>query len=289
MKLKSKLFLKNWLYILVGSLLYSIGVGLFLKPNGLASGGVYGLSIILNAIFNKITVARFIIALNIPILIIGIWRLGLKFLVSTIITLLIQTGILEVIENLNIPNPTDDRLLAAVAGGCLIGVAVGLIFRGGSTSGGSDVVVRILRQKYKYLKSGMIFMIVDGCVVLLSGIVNGFTVALYSAICLFILSYVLNLVLYGTDTARMVYIISNKDEVIAKRIMSELSVGVTYLSGAGGYTNQNKRILLCAMRRNNVPLARQIVLEEDEGGFMIVTSANEVLGHGFKRLDSEEL
>lgn len=289
MKLKNKIYLKNGLYILIGSFIYAIGIGVFLKPSGLASGGVYGISILLNHLFNNITVARFIIVLNIPILAIGIWKLGLKFLVSTIITLLIQTGILEIIETMNIKFETDDRILSAIAGGCLVGVAVGLIFRGGATSGGSDVVVKLVRLKYKYLKSGVIFMIVDGTVVLVSGIVVGYEAALFSAIALFIQSYVLNMVLYGTDTARMVYIISTRDEVIAKRIMSELTVGVTYLSGAGAYTNQNKRILLCAMRRNNVPLARQIVLEEDQGAFMIVTSANEVLGHGFKRLDSEEL
>ena len=185
---------------------------------------------------------------------------------------------------------TDDRLLAAVAGGALQAIGIGMVFRAGATTGGTDIIVRVLRLKFRDLKTGTLFMFIDGVIITVSGIVfKDLNVALYAALALTVYMAVFNAVLYGGDGARLVYIISPAKEKIAERILSELDAGATVLEGKGAYTGQKKEVLMVVLRMRSLPEARDIVREEDAKAFMIVSRATSVFGEGFKSHDEEDL
>jgi uncharacterized membrane-anchored protein YitT (DUF2179 family) len=218
----------------------------------------------------------------------GIYRFGFRLFVSTIVALVASSFFINLLAPYGAL--TEDPLLASVTGALLVGLAIGLIFRAGATTGGADIIVKLLRLKYRHIKTGVIFLVFDGFVVVASGIVfRNINTALYAGIAVLIQAVVLDMVLYGTEGARILYVISEREEIIAERFMRELHVGVTYLSGIGAYTKNRRRVMLCAMRKQQLPLAREIVLQEDENAFLIVTSATQVFGEGFRRHESEDL
>ncbi|HBR30948.1 MAG TPA: YitT family protein, partial [Clostridiales bacterium] len=271
----------------VSCFIYAVGISLFLDPNRLAPGGVTGIAIIINNITDFPT-GTLVLIINIPIMVIAVLKLGFKLFVSSIYALIISSFAINLLAPYG--PVTDDLLLASITGAVLVGVSIGLIFRAGATTGGADIIVKLLRLRFKHIKTGRIFMISDGIVVAISGFVfKNINVALYAGISVLIQSFVLDLVLYGTDGARLLYIISDNENDIAERFMKELDVGVTYLQGRGAYTSKNKKVMLCAMRKQLLPRARGIVLQHDENAFMIVTSANQVFGEGFRRHDSIDL
>ncbi|MBQ7700381.1 MAG: YitT family protein [Clostridia bacterium] len=290
--MKKKSF-KKWLldYILItaGSLIYAVGISLFLDPNDLAPGGVSGIAIIISHFWQPVNVGIIIIILNVPIMIIGVIKFGFRFLLSSIYAVAVSSVAMEILSR-TVGAVTDDRLLAAVAGGALQAIGIGMVFRAGATTGGTDIIVRVLRLKFRYLKTGTLFMFIDGVIITVSGIVfKDLNVALYAALALTVYMAVFNAVLYGGDGARLVYIISPAKEKIAERILSELDAGATVLEGKGAYTGQKKEVLMVVLRMRSLPEARDIVREEDAKAFMIVSRATSVFGEGFKSHDEEDL
>ena len=183
-----------------------------------------------------------------------------------------------------------DIITTSACGSLLTATGIGIIFRTGATTGGFDIIVKLLKLKFKYIKTGALFLALDVIVVLINGITfRNIETAVYAGICVYIESRVINLILYGTDGAGMVYVISDYEDKIADRLMHELDLGVTFLDGYGGYTRAEHKVLMSVARRKSLPAIRHIVLEEDADAFMIVTHASEVMGEGFKRLDKEEL
>lgn len=272
-----------------GSIIYAAGIALFLDPNGLAPGGVSGISIILHEAFGIFGTGTWIILLNIPIMLLGVWKLGFKFLFSTIWSVAVSSLAINFFSGY-LPVPTHDPLLACVAGAVLVSSGIGIVFRAGGTTGGTDVIVKLLRIRFPHVSTGAIFAVTDGLVVIAAGLVFGSVDhSLYAGIAVLLQSFVLNMVLYGSDEARLVYIISAKDRVISERFMSELDAGVTYLNGSGAYTGDAKSVLMCVMKMRTLPQAREIVREEDKDAFMIVTKATSVFGEGFKSHDAAEL
>lgn len=289
-KLKQKKVLKeiwNYIVITVFSLTYAVGISLFLDPNNLAPGGVSGISIMLSRI-TPLPTGTWIILINIPILALGLWKFGLKFLVSTVYCTIVSsvfTNILSVCAPL-----TTDKLLAALAGGTIMAVSMGMILQAGATTGGVDIIVKVLRLKYRHLKTGNLYLIMDAIVVTLSGIMfRNLEIALYAAVTIFVNSVVLDTVLYGRDGAKMIYIISDHPKQITERLLADLDIGVTALQGEGAYSGKEKKVLLCVMRKPLAPKAQQIVKEEDPDAFMIVSDATEIFGEGYKSYFSERL
>jgi len=282
-------WLRNYIQIIIGALMFAAGISLFLAPNSLAAGGISGVAIIIVNYIKLIPVGTWVIIFNVPIMIAGVWKLGFKILIPTIVTLAISTTAMNLFESY--VNPiTDDPFLAAISGGVLVATGIGLLFRGGATSGGTDIIVKLLRLKFPHISTGTTFLIADGAICLASGLVFGnIENALYAGISLFVQMFVLNMVLYGSDQARIVYIISEKDSVIAKRLLEEIDAGATYLYGCGAYTNKDKKVLMCTLRMRMLPQARDIVREEDTNAFMIVTKATGVFGEGFKSHTEEDL
>lgn len=278
-----------WEYILMTAacFCYALGVSLFLDPNNLAPGGVTGIAIILNRTLGISTGILFL-AINVPILAVGLWKFGLRFLLSTIYCTLLVSFFTDVLGNFGAV--TTDPLLASLAGSVLMAVGMGGVFKAGATTGGTDIIIKLLRLKFPHMKTGFFFLVTDIMIVTASAFVfKNVDRALYAGIAVFITSFMLDLVLYGRDGAKLIYIISDNSEKITDRLLKELDIGVTYVQGQGAYSGKEKKVILCVMRKALAPRTEEIVKEEDPLAFMIVSSATEIYGEGYKSYFSEKL
>lgn len=279
--------MKKYAIITAASFSYAVGVSLFTDPNNMAPGGVTGISIILSRLL-PLPTGTLILLLNVPILLFAVWKFGIRFTLSTIYAIALISLFTNVLSAYGAA--TDDILLAALVGGSITAVSIGVIFRAGGTTGGMDIVVKALRLHFPHLKTGKIFFIADALVVTLSGIVfRDLNAALYAALSAICASLVMDIVLYGRDEAKMQYIISAHAEQIARRLLSDLDIGVTYINGQGAYSGDNKKVILCVVKKPVSPRVEEIVRQEDPDAFMIITSATEVFGEGYKSYFSERV
>jgi uncharacterized membrane-anchored protein YitT (DUF2179 family) len=277
----------DYLVITAASFLYAAAVSLFLDPNQLAPGGVTGIAIILNSLTGLET-GTWVLVINLPIIALGTWKFGLKFILSTLYCTVVTSGCINLLSPVGAV--TEDPFLAAVAGGSLMAVGIGLVFKAGATTGGTDIIVKLLRLRFPYLKTGALFLITDAVIVTCSAFVfKDVDVALYAGLVVVINSVLLDVVLYGRDGAKLLFIISDRHEPITKRLLEDLDIGVTYISGTGAYSGKDKNVIMCVMKKQLSPKAEQVVREEDPKAFMIVTSASEIFGEGYKSIFSERL
>ncbi len=295
--MKSKQVLKfilRYAVITLGCLIYSLGVVMFLDANNIVSGGVTGIAIMINSLSGW-DVGWLIILINIPLFVLGAVFFGKKFIVSTIYSTVVSSLCIEMWTYAlkDILPVTDNILIAAVVGGALFGMGLGLIFRMGSTTGGTDIIVKILRKKFRSMRTGIISMMIDIIIVSMSVFVfKDFELLFYTVVSIAVFALFFDWVLYGGSTAKMVYIIASDDDLseeICRRAMTELDVGATYVDGEGAYTGKNRKVIMCAVKNYLFPKLRDIVREVDKNAFMIVSSAKEIYGEGYKRNDDEEL
>lgn len=284
--------LKNYTLLTVGAFIYAFGIAVFLDPNHLAPGGVSGISIILNS-FLPIGTGIWIFVINIPLMILGLIVFKFSFLMGTLYATAFSSAIIEVIARVFphlIPDMHDHLVIAAAAGGALVALGIGLVFRGGGSTGGFDIVVKLLRRKFRHMKTGVLYLALDMTVITLSAIAfHDILVALYAVVTVFTNSTVLDMVLYGKDNAKMVYIITDAPEAVSDRLMKEVETGVTLLHGEGAYTKKDKKVLMCVLHDQQYPMLRDIVKQEDKHAFLIVTKATEIFGEGYKNHYAEEL
>ena len=289
--------LKNYLLLTVGSVIYAIGIAAFLDPNHLAPGGVSGISIILNSLVRfgefQLGTGVWIFLINIPLMILGLIVFKFSFLMGTLYATALSSAVIELVArgfSHLIPDMHDHLLIAAAAGGTLVALGIGLVFRGGGSTGGFDIIVKLLRRKFRHMKTGVLYLVLDTSVIVISAIVfHDVLVAMYAAVTVFTNSTVLDMVLYGKDNAKMVYIITDSPEAVSERLMKEVETGVTLLHGEGAYTRKDKKVLLCVLHNHQYPLVRDVVKQEDKNAFMIVTKATEIYGEGYKNHYAEEL
>lgn len=285
-KLSAKQWLTKLFLVVVGSVLYAGSIGFFLDPNNLSAGGVAGVGQILSE-FLPVGTGTLVLLLNLPILFLGLWKFGVRFFALTGLTLLVSSPLID----LFCLHPlTKDPVLAAMGGGVLLGVSMGILFRAGSSSGGLDIITKVVRLGFPHIKTGVIFFALDAIIIGASAVVfGGLDVALYATMGILISTFVMNYVLYGSDEARMVYIISNKPEEVADLLLVNLSLGGTFLNGYGAYTGKEKKVLMCVMRPKQLPAARELAASVDPGAFLIVAGVSAVFGEGFKAHNAEEL
>lgn len=272
--------IRNCALISVASVIYAIAISMFLNPNDIAPGGITGVAILINR-FTKIPVGTLNLILNIPIVLLGLWKFGFRFIISTLYAL----GLIAVLTNkfASYGAITNDLLIASVLGGCLVAIALAMIFKAGATSGGTDIIIKILRLKWKHIKTNVFFLIMDSMVILASWIVfRDMTVAFYGGVAVVISSKVMDYWLYGSDEAKLIYIISTQPEKIKQRIMDELEITATVIQAKGAYSGDEREVLMIVMRKQMAPRAEEIVKEEDKHAFMIVSSASEIFGEGYK-------
>ncbi len=275
----------RYVFITFTAALYAVGIALFLNPNNLAPGGISGIAIILKKMFPGLPgVGMLILLINIPILAVGIKKFGIKFILSTMYSLIVSSVLIDILPMVfNVNSITDNKMLASVIGGATFGLGMGLMFRLDTTTGGLDIIVKIIKQKKPHLKTGQIYFLLD--VVILAASAMAFKdveVALYAAIAIYVSTVVMDRAIYGGDEATLVYIISEKRELIARRMMKEVNVGATMIQAKGAYSNETTEVIMCVMKKQTLVKVRNILKQTDSGAFMIVSSANEVFGQGFK-------
>ena len=276
--------LQQYLLILTGCIISAAAYPLFLEPNHIAPGGLTGLTTILNYYFG-LPIGLTSLVLNIPLLILG-WRMiGAKFILRTIIaTALFSVGI----DLIDVKPLVEDPMLAALGGGVLIGIGLALIMRGNATTGGTDLLARIVNYHMPAITVGFFLLIFDLAVIVLAWIFLSVQHAMYAVVCVFISSKVLDQVLTGFGTDKACYIISSQYEVIEQRIMTELNRGVTRFNAVGAYSGKPGKMLLCVVGRFEAVKVKTIVYEADEHAFMFITDTHETLGEGFAKLKQED-
>lgn len=278
---------KDYVILTAAALIYAVAISLFLDPNDIAPGGITGIAILVNR-FVAIPTGTINLLLNIPILLLGLWKFGWRFICSTLYTL----AWITVFINLLAPYGavTDDLLIAGVMGGALIGMALALVFKAGATTGGVDIVVKVLRTKWKHIKTNVLFLAFDSMVIIASWLVfQDLTVAFYAGIAVIVDSVVMDKLLYGSDEAKLTFIISSRPEQMKRRIMGELDITTTIIPAIGAYTGEEREMLMVATRKQMQPKLEEIVKAEDRSAFMIVTSANEIFGEGYKDITREKI
>jgi uncharacterized membrane-anchored protein YitT (DUF2179 family) len=264
--------------LLIGSAIVAISFNMFMVPNGIASGGVSGVSILVQRVAG-ITPALTQWAINIPLFIAGLWLLGKRFAVKTALGSVILPLFVLITDGW--PSPTDNPLLAAIYGGIGVGLGLGLVFRGGASTGGLDLAAQIL-HRYTGLPLSLAIVCFDGCVIIAAGIIISPEVALYALIGLFVTSKTIDFVQSGLQLSKVAFIISEHSEPVAEAILNDLDRGLTRLDGHGGYTGAGRTVLMVVVGQNEVPKLKQLVRAIDPGAFVIISNTAEVLGQGFK-------
>ncbi len=276
---KTVAIFKKYLAITFGCMLAGFSLSCFLAPNDVIAGGVSGIATIINHFF-KVPIGIMIITINVPIFIWGIIKFGKSLGVAT----LYATIALSVFTDLfaSIGTLTDDMLLASVFGGLVAGAGYGMVFYSNATTGGVDIVANIIKLKYRYISLGKIILFVDLIIILLAMYVyKNINIGLYSIISLWLTAYVLDMVLEGFNFAKLALIISDDYEKIAKLINTKLDRGATYLNGAGTYTNNEKKVIMCTIKEKEIPMLKDIIKSVDNNSFVLITDAKEVFGKGF--------
>ena len=277
------------LMITLASACYALGFVWCYAPNGIAFGGITGVAQIINYLIPVLPIGVTVILLNIPLFLLG-WRLiGGHLLVSSLYAMFISSVFIDVLTPLHDWQPMDP-MLACIFGGVLMGLSLGLVFQQGATTGGTDLIARLLKLKLSWLPMGRLLMGIDLAVILAVAAVFGtLKAAMYGLVALYICSIVMDGVLYGMDNAKVAYIISDKNKEISDVLVKDLDRGVTVLHGQGAYTGAEKDVLMCAFKQGEITAIKQAVKGVDPAAFLIVCDAHEVLGEGFRDYKKDDL
>jgi uncharacterized membrane-anchored protein YitT (DUF2179 family) len=279
--------IKKFVLITVGAFTYSAAISLFLDPNNLAPGGISGVAILISR-FISIPTGTLNLILNVPIIILGLWKFGFKFICSTFYSLIMITFFINRLASYGAV--TNDLLIASVIGGVLVGFSIAMIMKAGATTGGSDIIVKVLRTKWKHIKTNTLFLGFDCAVILASWLVfKDMTVAFYAGVSVAISSVVIDYVLYGPDEAKIILIITDQQEKLKNKMLAELDITATIIPAIGAYTNAPKEMLMIVTRKQMAPQIEEIVKHEDRRAFMIISSASEIYGEGYKDITRDLL
>ncbi len=268
------------LYTILGSLIMAFATAQFLLPNHLSTGGFSGIGTIVYYLWN-IPVGTTNFVINIPLLILAYLKIGKYFILKAIGGTISLSLFLNILETL--PSLTEDRLLACIYGGILMGFGTALIFKANASTGGTDLITTILKKFNVQIRTSNIVIIFDTIIVLLSVLFfRTIEVGLYSAIAIYLMGKMIDISFEGINFSKMIVIISDKYDQISDSINKVLARGTTGLYGKGMYTNKERTILLCVVNRNEVSKIRKIVDEVDKNAFIVISNAREVFGKGFK-------
>ncbi len=275
--------LRSYVLIVAGCLLGGLAYPLFLIPNAIAPGGLTGIATILNRLFG-LPVGLTSMIMNLPLFLIGFRAMGRVFVWRSLVaTVLFSVAI----DAMKVPPLTDDVLLGAVYGGGLMGIGLGIILRGEATTGGSDMVARMVHRKFPFISVGAFLFAIDFLVIVAAGFTIGAQHALYALICIFVSAKVVDVVLNGLSTQRACFIITEKTVAVTSRVMEEVERGVTLLTATGAYSGRERPVILCVAGRYEVQRIKEIVRQEDQKAFMFITEAHEALGEGFAKLTDD--
>ena len=275
---------KNGLLLLIGSLIYGIGTHAFVEPAQIAPGGAIGVALMVNH-YADLPIGMLTMVINIPLLALAWFYLSRRFAITTAVATTVSSFVLDFIVAPVCPVYTGERLLCCLYGGILVGAGMGLIFMGGMSTGGTDILGYVLQKKRPQMSIGRALMAVDGVVLVISIFVFGnIDAALFGLINLFATTKVVDSVIYGGEASTMATIVTRKPKEIAERIIRDLDRSATIIDATGAYSGKDTSVLLCTVRKSQFQKLRRIVSDGDPRAFLMATEASEVLGYGFKQL-----
>lgn len=279
----------GWIVTTVaGSALFALGFALFLQPNDLNPGGISGLAQILVELLGSGSVGFFSIVINLPLFILGGIKIGKRFFAGSLLGMLLSSVLIDAFAK--IPMAQTEPLIGGIYGGVICGIGLGIVFMAGTSTGGSDILVRLLKQRYRNVPIGQISMSFDAVVVILTGLVfRDVTKALYTGIAVFLCGKVVDAVVYRFDYSKVALIISPEYERIAEAIGRKLDRGATFLHAEGSYSHKGTKAVLAAIKRQQLAELKELVVHIDPNAFIIVQEAHQVLGDGFSRYSRDSL
>ena len=281
-------YVKSYAVITLGSLLYALAYNIFYAPNLVAMGGLTGLGQVLNALIPVLPVGTTVFVMNVPLFFLGWKFIGGHLLVSSLYAMTFSSFAIDVMDMIY-QFPPMDTMLAAIFGGALLGAGIGLVFAKGATTGGTDLIARLLKLKFAWLPMGTLVLIPDFIVIVLAAIAFGkVESALYGLVSLFITSKVMDMVLYGMDSAKVAYIISDSCKEITDAVIA-MDRGATILHGEGAYSGDEKKVLMVAFKQKEIVPLKEKVNEIDPHAFLIVCDAHDVLGEGFRTYSKDDI
>lgn len=280
--------LKDYSLITFGALIYALSFNWFFQPNHIAFGGLTGIAQILNRIWPVLPVGVMVIVMNVPLFVAGVRRMGVGLLLSSLYCMAISSIFVDIMAAVHTFSPMDP-LLASLYGGLTLGFSLGLVLMANATSGGTELLARLLKYRLPNLSMGRLCLVIDIVVIVAyAAAFRSLNNALYGIVALYITTIVMDMVIYGSQKAVLAYIISNHSGDIAAALL-ELNMGITLLNGTGGFSGGEKRVILCAIRRRQVAMVKELVNERDPAAFVIVCQAHEVLGEGFAAYDKNAM
>lgn len=272
----------------LGSAVFALGFALFLAPNEINTGGISGLAMIAVKLLGFGSIGTFTIALNIPLFLLGGVKIGKRFFAGSLIGMALSSVLIDCFSAIRFSAP--DPLLGGLYGGVLCGMGLGMVFSTGASTGGSDILVRLVKRKYRHVPIGQIAFCLDAMVVLLTGIVfRDVSKALYSGVVVYVSGQVLDAVVYRFDYSKVALIISEKHAQITQKISDRLDRGATYLHGEGSYTGKETKVVLAVVKKRQLSELRELVMDIDPAAFVIFLEAHQVLGDGFARYSEDSL
>ncbi len=270
----------DYIFILLGTAVYSAAVALLLEPAEISPGGVTGVALILHSSLN-IPTGISVILLNIPLVLLGLRSFGAGFILKTAYSVLLTSLFIDLFESLGSIFSLD-IVISSVFGGVLLGLGLGMVMARGSTTGGVDIAVKLINKKHTKIPVGRLFLLIDSAVITVAALVySNIETALYSIIAIFISSYVIDTLLNGQTDSRVFFIVSEKGETLKAELISRANRGVTLLGGEGGYTGGKKTVLICAARLFEIKGIKQIIRECDPSAFFFLTNTSDINGQGF--------
>ena len=285
-KLKSKY---GWIIsTIAGSTIFALGFALFLLPNDMSSGGISGFALVLVELLGFGSVGTVSILLNLPLFILGGVKIGRRFFAGSLLGMLLSSVLIDLFAL--IPFPAPEPLLGCLYGGVLSGLGLGIVFVAGTSTGGSDILVRLLKLRYRNVPIGQISICIDAVVVVLTGLVfHDVGKALYTGFSAFLVGKVIDAVIYNFDYSKVVLVITTHYEEIAEAIGKELDRGATFLHGEGSFSHASTKVVLAAVKKQQIAELKELVMEIDPRAFLIVQEAHQVLGDGFSRYSRNSL
>ena len=273
--------------IAAGSAVSGAGFSFLTYPNNIVTGGVTGIAQILN-LLTGLPVGVLAVAINVPLFVVAWRKFGMRFIIYSLIGTLLSSTFIDLFSAFDLVL-TNDTLLAAIYGGLLLGLGYGLVYRVGATTGGSDIGARLLRRRYPHINFGTLSLAIDAAVVVTFALVfRRFDAAMYTIIMMFVSARIVNLILYGMSNSGVCHIITVMPRQITDAISERLGRGATVLRGVGAYRGDDRYVVLCAVKRQQIPALRRIVSEIDDHSFVIVTESHEVFGENFKNIGNIE-
>jgi len=271
----------SYAQILLGALIGGAAYPLFMTPNRIAPGGITGVATILNHLLHW-PVGTVSLVLNLPLFMISYKAMGKIFAFRSLVATVAFSLFIDILP---LKPMTNDPLLGALYGGVLLGIGLGLIMRGGATTGGSDMIARMVHKRFPFISTGAFLFAIDFAVVLAAGLLIGTSEALYALINIFLTAKVMDMVIIGFSSNKACFVISSRWQEISRRIMKDMDRGVTQLTARGAYTGAERPTLLCVISRSEITAFKRILREEDENAFVIIVEAHEAIGDGFSVLD----